>query len=546
MKKIYYFILVLGFIFTACEPLEDIYNEIDSQGVLDPRTTVGSDEYTLTDDDYDALDLGYGSFSSESDAKTMIPGLLSSISKYDYWTKNSSILVNYQLYVGNAPGVRDYTYADTFTFANQDYPGYTDNAFALYPDENPSDAIAAKYPNAQESDVVLVKFKQFTTEPVAGITNLLDAGFNGDLSGFETINVLGSKDWYASGYGDDQYAKISAYGNGINEDWLISPEVDLTSQSNLTLQINQTAKYVSDRWDLLNVLISSNYTGDQATADWDVINIQTLPTGNDYVFVNSEEIDLIAYEGKKIHIAFKYETTETVAATWEINSVTIKTPGVEGETSNKELFYNFTDGSWTESEGVYFISDTDFDSMGLNSFGSGANPVAFAEDYLPTFLNLKFPYAQEEDELIVIYDYVSSSSGAQLRGNLYTKDAGKWSGFQSTISTSLQFGFDGATWIPDNTIKYTLVRNADYEYMASVLTEAEYAGLIGNLGKYGDFDYNWTDAQIHYALSLFLDHHDASADEGQKYILTYVIYDNGENDYTTSFIKQNGAWVVND
>ena len=180
--------------------------------------------------------------------------------------------------------------------------------------------------------------------------------------------------------------------------------------------------------------------------------------------------------------------------------------------------------------------------MGLENFGSSTPP----EDYLPAFLNIKFPYALEGSELNVTYTYVSSSSGAQTRGNSYTKIDGIWVGYKSTIDTTLQFGHDGDTWVPDNTIKYTLVRNTDYEYMASQLTDAEYAGLIGNLASYGDFDYNWTDAQIHYALALFLDHLDPSAAEGQKYILTYVIYDNGENDYQTSFIKTDGAWVVND
>ena len=92
------------------------------------------------------------------------------------------------------------------------------------------------------------------------------------------------------------------------------------------------------------------------------------------------------------------------ASTWEINDVVIKTPGVEGETSNRELFYNFTDGSWTEAEGVYFIDDADFSSMGLTNFGSSIP----ADNYLPTFLDIKFPYAQEDESLTVVYDYVSS------------------------------------------------------------------------------------------------------------------------------------------
>ncbi|MFL3661604.1 MAG: hypothetical protein ACI6PN_07600, partial [Polaribacter sp.] len=69
---------------------------------------------------------------------------------------------------------------------------------------------------------------------------------------------------------------------------------------------------------------------------------------------------------------------------------------------------------------------------------------------------------------------------------------------------------------------------------------------LANLASYGDFDYNWEDEQIEFALALFLDYLDPSAANGQKYILTYVIYDSGENDYQTSFIKTDGAWVVND
>ena len=528
-------------VFTSCDPLEDINEEVDAQA----SAIVGDVEYTLTDDDYETFGLSYGSFSSEDDLKSEIPAFL--IDKYPVWGKGSSALIEYQLYVGSAEGINDYTYVDTtFTFKNTDYPGYAKNAFALYPDEDPSDILAVNFPDAEEGDIILAKYKQFTSEPVAGITNLLEADFNGVLSEFDTISVSGSKGWYSSSYGDFTYAKMSAYGNGENEDWLISPEIDLTNQSNLTFQVNQAIAFASDRLDLINVLISSNYSGDQATADWEVIDIQTLPTGDDYDYdyVLSEEIDLADYEGKKIHIAFKYESTESVAATWQIENVVIKTPGVEGETINQEMFYTFSDGAWVETEGVYFINDADFSSMGLNNFGSSTP----ADNYLPTFLKTKYPYAQEEDELIVIYDYVSSSSGAQLRGNLYTFTDGVWSGFESTITTSLQFGHDGSTWVPDNTIKYTLVRNTDYEYMASVLEgNADFADVsLANLASYGDFDYNWSDTQIQDALILFLDNLDPTAAEGQKYLLTYVIYDNGENDYQTSFIKTDGAWVVND
>ena len=68
----------------------------------------------------------------------------------------------------------------------------------------------------------------------------------------------------------------------------------------------------------------------------------------------------------------------------------------------------------------------------FDNFSSSVSP----NNYLPAFLAINFPYGQEEEELIVTYAYYSSSSGAQVRGNLYTFTDGAWMAHQSTISTS--------------------------------------------------------------------------------------------------------------
>jgi hypothetical protein len=177
-----------------------------------------------------------------------------------------------------------------------------------------------------------------------------------------------------------------------------------------------------------------------------------------------------------------------------------------------------------------------------NNFGSTTPP----DDYLPTFLGLKFPYAFEEDELLVIYDYFSSSSGAQLRGNLYTVIDGAWVGHKSTIETTLQFGHDGSKWVPDNTIKYTLVP-ADYDYLAAQLEgNPDFDNVsLASLANYDDFDYNWSMDQLVYALGLLADFLNPGAEEGQKYIMTYLLYDNGVQTRVTPIIKTGGVWVLN-
>ena len=48
MKKIFYSFAILSLLFTACNPMEDIYENLDAQ-----ETTIsGEATYTLTDTDY--------------------------------------------------------------------------------------------------------------------------------------------------------------------------------------------------------------------------------------------------------------------------------------------------------------------------------------------------------------------------------------------------------------------------------------------------------------------------------------------------------------
>lgn len=92
MKKFIYLLPVLALFFTACDPMEDI------NAVLDAQEQVISGEATLTlsDDDYDALNLNYGNFSSIEDARTMIPGLLSD--KFPVWGEGSLATVTFKWY----------------------------------------------------------------------------------------------------------------------------------------------------------------------------------------------------------------------------------------------------------------------------------------------------------------------------------------------------------------------------------------------------------------------------------------------------------------
>ena len=199
-------------------------------------------------------------------------------------------------------------------------------------------------------------------------------------------------------------------------------------------------------------------------------------------------------------------------------------------------------------EMVTGFTNDEYTAMGESYPNFSNDDEAFAK--IPVFLLDKYKYDAKKPGDIEGFMYKVYVGGGVTESYIvyFVFDGSNWSQYTNTIEETIQFGHDGTTWVPDNTIKYTLIRNADYEYMSAQLTgNADFDNVsLGNLASYGDFDYNWSDEQIHFALALFLDHLDPSAAEGQKYILTYVIYDNGENDYQTSFIKTDGAWVLND
>ena len=604
MKKIFLLLTVFTMVFTSCEPLEDINEIIDAQ----KTPIVGDADLKLTDDDYDDLGLNYGSFSSLDDAKTKLPSFLTN--KYPAWGKGSSVLVDYKLYRGNAFSVKSYSLKQAdYTAAGSSLLGFASTATPAthlagiigsnFTSPKEGDYVSAQYYQFTGSAYTItpkVSLKEnFDYGTVAGDLTTISAGawvkHSGadnqlmytteslTLANYPSSNVGGAMAISSSGSEDvnqsftpiittkkvytSALVKLSAVGNGtyffhlMEEDgsYNYSARVGAKTDGNGKILFgigasSSSLTYGTTSYNLdTTYLLVTSYNIDTGVANLYVLTsaLSTEPTTPEATNTgnagnSANRIGIRQGNGGPTAIIDGIRVSNTWSSIMSDGTLADEVVGTK--VSNNAI-YTYTNNKWEipPSNGFYSVTDADFTSMGVSNFGS-SKP---ADDYLPTFLNIKFPYAKAGDVLNVLYKYVSSSSGPQTRGNLYTKtDGNVWVGYKSTTETSLQFGHDGNTWVPDNTIKYTLVRNADYEYMASQLTGAEYAGLITNLANYGDFDYNWTDAQINFALAIFLNHHDPNAAEGQKYNLTYVVYDNGENEYNKSFIKTNGAWVINE
>ena len=559
MKKLIYLLAVAGLAFTSCDPLEDVNAQIDA---IPDEPNVGAFEYTLTEEDYATLELGYGSFDSEDQAKDLIPGLLEDL--YPLYGQGSSVVVTYNLYIGAAEGVSDFTQAEVYEFTNSDYATAGSDAFGFYPNVNATSQIPtvldAQYTSPTEGQLVLAKYDQYTETPVVGLADLVSYDFAGSMEGWTVAEESGSDDVWTSqsgyvqgnGYFGDQFSNV---------EWLVSPSIDLAGESDLKLQITQELDFAGDT-SLVKVLVSTDYSGDVLTATWDEIIFANPATGD---MASSEDYDFSAYDGQAINIAFKYESIgddpattgvdEGDASRWRIASLTIKTLGATGDTNSKGEYFMYSGGAWEAVDGVYYLSSADFDSMGeasgqpgqYNNFSSSVSP----NNYLPTFLELTFPYAQEEEELFVIYDYYSSSSGAQIRGNLYTYLGGMWNAHQSTIETSLQFGFDNGEWIPDNTIRYT-ISTPEFDYIeANYATEVGFEAPVASMANYGNFDRRssnpafWSDDMLLTVFADLLDNViDPTAEDDQKYVMIFDIYDGSNGTEEMALIKIAGEWQL--
>lgn len=132
-----------------------------------------------------------------------------------------------------------------------------------------------------------------------------------------------------SSSGDYHYMKASAHVNETNyaaESWLVSPAVDLTQATTATLTFTHIINFGKD-------LMSTNQTlwvSEANTENWEQVTIPTYPDGNSWNEAESGDIDLSKYAGKTIKLGFKYVSTTSSAATWEVYNVKVVANGGSG------------------------------------------------------------------------------------------------------------------------------------------------------------------------------------------------------------------------
>ena len=129
------------------------------------------------------------------------------------------------------------------------------------------------------------------------------------------------KVWEWREYSGAHYLNGSAYVNNVayaSEAYAVSPLIDLTAVTAASVTFDHAAKFQTTLRSLCGICVR-----EEGASAWTSLNIPTWPAAGAWTFVNAGEIDLSAYCGKKIQIAFKYGSSSAGADTWEVKNLVV-------------------------------------------------------------------------------------------------------------------------------------------------------------------------------------------------------------------------------
>lgn len=168
----------------------------------------------------------------------------------------------------------------------------------------------------------------YTPLPVLYKDDFASGGFNG--TEWTVVNKVGPNQFWGTsnqGNGTNYYAMMNGNAGGAgnnfdNEDWLISKAVSLAGKSKAIVTFTTDVRYSGNA---LQVFATDNYTGDVATTNWTQLPAVLDTNSNAFGdWISSGNVDLSAFLGKNVRIAFKYTSTTAGAATWEVDDFKIK------------------------------------------------------------------------------------------------------------------------------------------------------------------------------------------------------------------------------
>lgn len=472
--------LIMATVVAGCN-VNDNFEGVEDFG---KPTNKFSYHYTLTDDDYVKIgtEMGgdngafvkkYKYFTSAILASDNIPLRLKTL--YPYGDEGSTVFAKHN-YRENIPSyVSDLS--SCYKLDNADYQtawGSTTNFVAAFTpavsaQTHMAAILTAKFPEAQVNSYKAVNYMVSDEEAYIGGSTTEYHSENwetytastpiGTEGGWINKDVTGTKKWQCRFYNNNKYAQFSSNNSTeLNEVWLIKQfALDNSNTQILSFMVNV------GYWNAncLTVQISTDFTGNEndiATATWTDLTsnftIPTNPTSGYGVLTNAGNADISAYKGQNVYVGFKYTGDGTVGSTTP-KTTTIQIDDVKILKGNIGLLvdnakkkygvYKKTATTWEPASPRFVIlQPADYTSMGFayDNF-STATPAA---NYLPTFFANLYPYAQEADTLVAVYNHYASGQ-TLLMAQKYIHLSGVWAAYNPVVEKVCQFKFQSGQWV---------------------------------------------------------------------------------------------------
>ncbi|MDO6801082.1 hypothetical protein Q4595_01345 [Wenyingzhuangia sp. 1_MG-2023] len=525
----------------------------------------------------------FNAFTSIEDAEIKIAPLLADVLSLKAKGVNALVNVKY-VETGNIDDedLAKVINSTTHELQDEDYPSFETLSNALTPSENIIDVLESidELKTTQEGDVVKIVYNQFVEEP-NGITtaytfadedyDLVITELAGDADLADEIGNLsyGNFNRYTgvTGWDNDELLKafnvvlknnfpsakleqvfivtVETYGPTSTETFYLkhnnSGDYEYASQVKVT-----DYTFVDEDYDTVIAELSSDtdladeignlsygnfnrYTGDSG---WD--NDELLKAFNAFLKVkypstavtDRYSITVETY-GPTTTETFLVELTATGDYAYAAPVSFEETTLPDTEVITELYLYNGADWELKSLDNIYILTSADYDLMGnpgpgqYDNFSDSVSP----ENYLPAFLSSKYPYAQIEDSMFVIYKYYfGGSAGTPNRGTQFVFDGNSWSAPKST----LKFTYNGDKWQPNNATDYEFI-SEDYDLVATGLADNDdLTDEVGNL-SYGNFNRysgatGWDDSEILLALDVVLKVRFPDTAAGGRYSVTVETY----------------------
>ena len=223
---------------------------------------------------------------------------------------------------------------------------------------------------------------------------LLEESFASSLGSFKNYTTFGEGAWKI----DFKTAKASGYDNAAKKTtagtyYLVSSEVDLTGVENAYVTLDYILRYNKGN-ENQQLLIADHFDPAHPDQGWTVLN-QQWTEGSDWKTFANEKIAVpAAFLGKKVYIAFRYNTDDKSGSTWEIKNLKVQRGTVTPSTPEQPVQPNtngpLIDESFAASLGAFTSQTTsgegawkiDFKSAKASGYDNASKKTTAGTYYL--------------------------------------------------------------------------------------------------------------------------------------------------------------------